>query len=178
MKALRTIRLDASDTFVFEKATSPGEWAVSGAFAFAHVDPNTLVGKSRAAFRSGFLGIESFGGSTLGPVVDATEAERACAVDLLARRLVEHFGAPELSVARVAAEEEIDFAAQLSQHAGGTVVAVSRTIEAGSIKEAFRVLRPTESKLPNAYAFLQAADEGEEAVEEVDLIGLAKRPSP
>ena len=32
MKLLRTIRLDPSDTFVFERAAEPGEWAVSGAF--------------------------------------------------------------------------------------------------------------------------------------------------
>ncbi len=33
---LRTIRLDASDTFVFDGAAEPGEWAVSGAFVFWH----------------------------------------------------------------------------------------------------------------------------------------------
>ncbi|HVD73162.1 MAG TPA: DUF6505 family protein, partial [Xanthobacteraceae bacterium] len=27
MKLLRTIRLDPSDTFVFERAADPGEWA-------------------------------------------------------------------------------------------------------------------------------------------------------
>src|SRR5262245_3275662 len=35
VKLLRTIRLDPSDTFVFDKAAEPGEWAVSGGFAFA-----------------------------------------------------------------------------------------------------------------------------------------------
>ena len=34
MKLLRTIRLDPSDTFVFERAAEPGEWAVPGAFVF------------------------------------------------------------------------------------------------------------------------------------------------
>lgn len=33
MKLLRTIRLDLSDTFVFEHAAERGEWAVSSAFA-------------------------------------------------------------------------------------------------------------------------------------------------
>ena len=42
MKLLRTIRLDVSDTFVFEKAADPGEWAVSGAFAFWDRDPSAL----------------------------------------------------------------------------------------------------------------------------------------
>ena len=58
MKLLRTIRLDASDTFVFERAAEPGEWAVSGAFAFWGGDPGKLEGKARSAFRGGFLGIE------------------------------------------------------------------------------------------------------------------------
>jgi hypothetical protein len=35
MKLLPKIRLDASDPFVFGKAAEPGEWAASGAFAFA-----------------------------------------------------------------------------------------------------------------------------------------------
>jgi hypothetical protein len=30
VKLLRAIRLDASDSFVFDKAAEPGEWAVSG----------------------------------------------------------------------------------------------------------------------------------------------------
>ena len=87
MKLLRTIRLDPSDTFVFERAAEPGEWAVPGAFAFADADVPALAGKSRAAFRSGFLGIDSFGWSTLVQVVEASEQDRAAAVELLAQRL-------------------------------------------------------------------------------------------
>ena len=45
MKLLRTIRLDPSDTFVFDRAADPGEWAVSGAFMFADANPDTLDGK-------------------------------------------------------------------------------------------------------------------------------------
>ena len=175
MKALRTIRLDASDTFVFERAANPGEWAVSGAFDFANADPTQLEGRSRAAFRSGFLGIDTLGRSTLVQVVNVTETERGAAIDLLARRLVQHFGAPNLDVARAAAEEEVEFACSLAQHPSGVLVAVSRTVESGAIKEAFRSLRPLEHKLPGVYAFLHAPDEAGEAGEEVDLTGLAKR---
>ena len=46
MKLLRTIRLDPSDTFVFDKAAEPGEWAVPGAFAFLDADPPALQGKA------------------------------------------------------------------------------------------------------------------------------------
>jgi hypothetical protein len=53
VRLLKTIRMDPSDTFVFENAAAPGEWAVSGAFVFARLDPATLAGKARAAFRGG-----------------------------------------------------------------------------------------------------------------------------
>ncbi|MEJ2378941.1 MAG: DUF6505 family protein, partial [Pseudolabrys sp.] len=46
MKLLRTIRLDPSDTFVFDPVAEPGEWAVSGAFAFWGGVPSTLEGKA------------------------------------------------------------------------------------------------------------------------------------
>jgi len=40
MKLLRTIALDPSDTFVFDVAAEPGDWAVSGArSALAIVTP-------------------------------------------------------------------------------------------------------------------------------------------
>jgi len=110
VKLLRTIRLDPSDTFVFEKAAEPGEWAVSGTFEFWNTDAAALAGKARSAFRGGFLGVDSLGRSTLVQIVEASEADRAKLVDLLARRLVAHFGAPDTAAAGVAAEEEVAFA--------------------------------------------------------------------
>ena len=107
MRLLRTIRLDPSDTFVFERAADPGEWAVSGAFMFSDVDPSALAGKSRAAFRGGFLGVASLGWSTLVQIVEATKAERARAVDVLAHHLTERFGAPNGAMARAAAEPSL-----------------------------------------------------------------------
>ena len=83
LKLPRTIRLDPSDTFVFESAANPGEWAVSGAFVFWNRDPETLSQKQRVALRSGFLGIDSFGWSTLAIVTEATEAERQVMVERL-----------------------------------------------------------------------------------------------
>ena len=172
MKLLRTIRLDPSDTFVFETAAEPGEWAVPGAFVFAHDEIATLVGKPRAAFRSGFLGMDSLGWSTLVQVVEASEAQRSAAVELLALRLVEHFGAPDLATARAAAEEEIAFAASLSDHPKGMLVAVSRKYEDGAIRESFRTLTPSVGPKPlRAYAFLEVVGE-EEPEEHVDLRSL------
>jgi hypothetical protein len=145
---LKTVRADPSDSFVFETAAEPGEWAVSGAFAFAHLDLPSLAGKTRAAFRSGFLGLESLGRSTLAQVVEASDQERMQATELLTRRLVESFGAPDLATARPAAEEEIAFAASLSNHPLGMLVAVGRRYENGEMHESFRTLSPRNATGP------------------------------
>jgi hypothetical protein len=175
MRLMRTIRLDPSDTFVFEQVAEPGEWAVSGAFVFWDVDPAKLEGKQRSAFRSGFLGVESFGWSTLVQIVEAKEEDRAAVVETLAGRLIERFGAPDLAVARKAAEEEVAFAASLCDHPSDTLVAVHRTHEDGSIREAFRTLRPKGGPKPlRAFAFLEVEGEDEVPAVKVDLVGLAE----
>src|SRR5260370_21914766 len=86
----RTIRLDPSDTFIFEKAAEPGEWAVSGAFMFWDRDPAALEGKARSAFRGGFLGVGSLGWSTLAQIVDSNEEDCRTVVDILAQQLLLH----------------------------------------------------------------------------------------
>lgn len=175
MKLLRTIRLDASDSFVFERAAEPGEWAVSGAFAFAHCDQAQLQGKARAAFRAGFLGLGSLGRSTLVQIVEANEQDRQGAVDRLAVQLVAHFGAPDLATARDAAEEEVSFAASLCDHAPGVLVAVTRGHESGAIRELFRTLRPRNGAgHASAFEFLEVVGDDDVPVEHVDLGLLGK----
>jgi hypothetical protein len=178
VKLLRTIRLDPSDAFIFERAAEPGEWAVPGAFMFSHQDVQGLEGKQRAAFRSGFVGIETLGWSTLAHVAEATDADRARAVEILAQQLVTHFGAPDLRAAMAAAEEEIAFAASLSNHPNGMLVALSRQFEDGSIRESFRTLTPSVGLAPaRAYAFLEVAGEEEDVAEQLDLRTLGKEAS-
>ena len=177
MKLPRTIRLDPSDTFVFERAAEPGEWAVPGAFAFATMDVAHLEGKRRAAFRSGFLGIDSLGWSTLAQVVEASEEDSAAAVALLAQRLVERFGAPGLDAARAAAAEEIAFAASISNHPKGMLVALARRHDSGDIRETFRTLAPGIGARPaRAFAIIDVAGEEDEGPpgldEEIDLVAL------
>jgi Family of unknown function (DUF6505) len=175
VKLIRTIRLDPSDTFVFERAAEPGEWAVSGAFMFADADPAALDGKPRAAFRSGFLGVQSLGWSTLVQIVEASDADRAALVDLLARQFQDHLGAPDLAAARAAAEEEVAFAASLCDHPRDTLVAVRRSFEDGGIREAFRTLRPRgEHKQMRAFSLVEVEGEEEKPGETVDLMELAK----
>ena len=174
MKLIKTIRLDPSDTFVFERAAEPGEWAVSGGFVFFDAEPDKLAGKARAALRAGFLGVESLGWSTLVQVVDASEGDRAALVDALARLLAERFGAPDAAAARAAAEEEVVFAASLCNHPVGTLIAVHRACEDGAVRETFRTLRPRLGEKPlRAFAFMDVEGE-EEPAEQVDLVGLAQ----
>src|SRR2546429_6123009 len=174
VRLLRTIRLDPSDTFVCERAADPGEWAVSGAFMFAHADPDALDGKSRAAFRGGFLGVASRGWSTLVQIVEASEADRDALVGALGRQLHERLGAPDLAAARGAAEEEVAFAASLCDRPRDTLIAVRRGFEDGAIREAFRTLRPRGERKPmRAFSLLEVEGE-EQAGEEVDLVALAK----
>lgn len=182
LKLPRTIRLDPSDRFVFERAAEPGEWAVSGAFVFWNEDPAGLGQKQRVALRSGFLGIDSLGWSTLAVVTEATEADRQAMVERLAGQLLEKFGAPDVSAARLAAEEETAFAASLCDHPPQTLLAVQRSVESGEIRERFRTLRPRETMAEagdrlhaHARAFTFHEVEGDaEPVEEVDLLGMIK----
>ena len=165
-KLLRTIRLDASDTFVYERAAAPAEWAVAGGFMFWDRDPSELTGRDRQAFRAGFLGLTSFGWSTLAVVVEAAADERAQAVASLARHLQTAHGAPNEAAAQAAAEEELAFAEQLAQHPAQTLVALHRSVRAdGSVSEQFRTFHAADarqgSQMPcsaGAFAIIEEAE--------------------
>lgn len=183
-RLLRTIRLDASDTFVYERAAAPAEWAVAGGFMFWDRDPVGLKGRDRQAFRAGFLGLTSFGWSTLAVVVEATADEREAAAASLARYLVSAHGAPNIDAAHAAAEEEIAFAEQLAQHPAQTLVALHRSVrDDGSVSEQFRTFHASDarqgSQMPcsaGAFAIIEeaeAADVGSGASDEIDLASLA-----
>jgi hypothetical protein len=180
LKLLRTLRLDPSDRLVFAKAAEPGEWAVTGSFLFFDTDPTLMTAKEHVAFRSGFLGVNSLGFSTLVVVTEASPAEREGAVALLAGHLRAHFGAPDEASAFAAAEEEVAFAASLCHHLINTVVALQRTQEDGVIRERFRTLEP---RLPTAggdplhaharaFTFVETEDEAMAENERINLIGL------
>ena len=174
----RTLRLDPSDTLVFDRAAEPGEWAVPGGFAFWDEDPAALTGRRRQEFRAGFLGLGSFGWSTLVEVAEAAPAERAAAVDALAARILDAHGAPGPEAARAAAEEEVAFAESLCGHPAGTVLALSRAVEDGAVRERFRTLHRREGP-PTARARLPVFGvvevEGEdERPERPDLVVLGR----
>jgi len=174
VKLPRTIRLDPSDMFVFTRAAEPGEWAVTGTFLFSGADPSAFGAKERQAFRAGFLGVESFGWSTLVIVSEASAEERASAFELLGRQLIEHCGAPDRASALVAAEEELAFAESLCAHPPGTLLGLHRSAEEGAIRESFRTLHRRPDRLTPMSAFQFVEVENDEPGEEVDLHSLMK----
>src|SRR5262249_50582541 len=148
---------------------------------FADADADALAGKSRAAFRGGFLGVASLGWSTLVQIVEATQEDRDRLVETLGRQLHERLGAPDFAAARAAAEEEVAFAAWLCDHPRDTLVAVRRTFEDGAIREAFRTLHPRgtrnrrgRGKPMRAFSFLEVESEEELREEDMNLLALAK----
>jgi hypothetical protein len=184
LKLPRTLRLDPSDTFVFETPAEPGEWAVTGTFLFWDVDAQALAGKARAAFRSGFVGVTSLGFSTLVVVSEASEAEREAAAAALATHIHERLGAPDRATALAAAREEIEVAASLCGPEVGSVLAMHRTFVSGEIREAFRTLRAREG-VPgadrlhaHARAFTFVETDEDEPEERADLIGLLGAGGP
>jgi hypothetical protein len=139
MRLLRTVRLDPSDILKFECAAEPGEWAVSGSFLFMSKDIAKLDAKTRTAFHSGFLGIRSFGWSTLVEIVEACESDYVAGVEKLAKQLVMHLGAPTSMEAEIPAEAEFAFGNALCGHTAGTWLAVERAEHSGKIRETFTV---------------------------------------
>lgn len=158
MRLPRTIQLDRSDGHVFAHAAEPGEWAVTGSFAFLELPAEALVGKRGQAFKHGWLGTRSFGWSTLVMVANAAPAAVELAVSALTEHFMQEHGAPDRDAARDAAEGEIAFASSLCEHEPGTLLTVFRQLGPDGIVEQFAtVLRDAE---PSGG---------------VDLLGLAAR---
>lgn len=142
MRLPRTLRLDQSDLRVFEHACEPGEWAIPGGFVFATAAPATLEGKAQLAFRSGWLGLASFGHATLVEVAEIAEPEFFALVERLARHLEADYGAPSFGHALAAARHELDDAAGLCEHKLGTLLALEREPGENGFVERFRVIEP------------------------------------
>jgi hypothetical protein len=178
----RTLRLDRSDTLIYELAAEAGEWAVSGGFEFWDERPEAMSGKRRQAFRGGFLGLSSFGWSTLVEVAEASAEQREAALAALAAHIRSRHGAPDDASARAAAAEEIAFAESLCDHPPGTILALSRSEENGEVRERFRTLHLRDTphtQFTTLPVFGIATIEGEEEpVERPDLTQIAGRGRP
>lgn len=148
MRLARTLRLDDSDTRIFERPAGPHEWAISGAFAFSNATEADLTGKTRQAFANGWLGLESFGRATFVAVADITEAEYARATEALARHFVERYGAPDIGSALPVAAEEMLFMREMCEdHDPNTLLVVERELVEAGVSERFRSIRPAEADL-------------------------------
>jgi hypothetical protein len=140
MKFPQTIQLDASDQYIFDNAARPGEWAVSGAFAFAGeaIDPATLDGADEIAFATAFMGTRSFGWSTFVVVKDISPEAFDAVVAALADHFLSHYSAPDRAAAMAAAREEAEFAASLCEHPVNTLLGLERSLGDDGITEQFR----------------------------------------
>jgi len=138
-KLLRTIRFDESDKSVYTNAAVQQEWAVSCAFQFCDLQWEELDGKTRQAFNNGFLGLTSFGYSTFGCVANITKSALAESEMMLAKYILENYGAPDLKSSLEAAQEEIKYTMELCHDVPeNTVFAVKRDFSLdGRIKETF-----------------------------------------
>ncbi|MFT3952944.1 MAG: DUF6505 family protein [Piscinibacter sp.] len=139
MKLLRTIRRDAAGSAAFPRAAAPGEWAVTGTFLFWGRDVAALDEDEQAAFRSGFVGVESLGFAALVAVEEADAEAHRAAVAALAAHIHAHLDGPAVDAAVAAAAEELSFAASLADHPAGTLLTIERRFEDGEIRERCRV---------------------------------------
>jgi hypothetical protein len=111
----------------------------------------------------------------LAQIVETHEKDRQAVVELLARQLVRRFAAPNVDIARLAAEEEIGFVASLCDHPPGVLVAVTRRHEGGVIREEFRTLRPRGgARHARAFDFLEVVGDDDVPADHLDLDGLEK----
>lgn len=148
MKLARTIRLDQSDANVFEVAAESGEWAISGGFEFSNWTDQDLTGKRRQAFANGWLSLESFGRATFVAVTQIEPEELEKLADALAAHFVHYYGAPDAEAALGVARGEIDYMQELcEEHEPNTLLAVSRELSDGGIREQFRFIEVAEASL-------------------------------
>ncbi len=163
MRLLRAVRLDATDERVFPCAAADGEWLLPGGFLWPGVDPTSLDGKTRLAFRQGFLGIASWGFASFATAGKLAPGEFEGLRALLATQLVERAGAPDREAAEAAAAELLaDCAALARDLPRGALLAVERAIDptTGELRERFRKLEAPPGL--HARVFEIVAEDGEE----------------
>ena len=145
MKLARTIHLDESDKNVFPNPACSGEWAIAGTFTFIDANINAFTRKELLAFKEGWLGITSFGYSTLVQVDTIKDNEFEVVSRQLATHIFEKFNAPGMLAALDAAKNEIKDMEIICQHPEGTLLSIGREITEKEIREKVRVIQPASS---------------------------------
>lgn len=147
MNLAKTVQLDHSDLHIFEHSAEIGEWAIAGTFSFVDSEPTTWSNKQRLSFQTAWLGIGSFGYSTLVQATAMSSAEYEHLVQKLAAHLTDKYMAPNLGAAIDAAKQEIGDMATLCNHSPGTLLAIERSMDGENIIEKTRVISgPSELK--------------------------------
>jgi len=148
VKLARTLRLDESDTFVFDPVAEAGEWAISGGFAFSNWTEADLKGKARQAFANGWLGLDTFGRATFVAVTPITEAEYEAAIATLAHHFVSAWGAPSQEAAWPVAEQELNHMREMCEdHPDNTLMVVARELNAAGVHETYRTITTQDAGL-------------------------------
>ena len=141
MKFLRAIRLDNSDSEVYELASEPGEWAVPGSFEFLDAESQSLQGKKLQAFKSGFLGTRSFGWTTLVEIAEIDDDEYQQVIDRLAVHFLEYHGAPHIAAALPAAGDEAHYASTVCEYPLATLLVIERNFGEDGVVESLKVVK-------------------------------------
>ena len=142
-KLPRIVQLDQSDTEVYECTAKPGEWAVPGGFEFLNDSHDTLKGKRLQAFRSGFLGVGSFGRATLVTIGHASESDYQGVIEELSEYLLERYDAPDRAAAAAAAQEEVRYTESLCEYDEGVLLALERELTEDGVAESFKKFIPS-----------------------------------
>ena len=148
MKLARTIHFDDSDFNVFARPAETGEWAISGGFEFSNWTEGDLVGKARQAFANGWLGLESYGRSTVVAVGKVETAEVEALKDQLAQHFVDIYGAPSLEAAKSVAAQELEYMCELAEdQEPNAILVVQRELTESGVKESFRAIKAQDADL-------------------------------
>ena len=148
MNLARAIHFDESDLRVYASPARTGEWCLPGGFEFSNWTEADLTGKARQAFANGWLGLETGGRVTFVAVTQVEPAELVALTDLLAEHFVTYYGAPSVEAARPVATEELAHMAELCEdHAPNTLLTVARELTPSGVREAFRVIEPSDAPL-------------------------------
>jgi hypothetical protein len=139
MRLPRIVRPGNGRLGAFVPAAAPGEWAVTGAFRFAHRDPATIRQRELHVFKHGWLGLESFGGGALVEVADLAEPVHEELGRRLAAYLMTQYGINP-GAAVEAALEELAFASSLCSHPLGTILALDREFNEQGLIETARIV--------------------------------------
>ena len=147
MNLAKTLRLDVSDTHVFDRPANTGEWAITGTFTYIDSDPTEWSSKVKLAFRTAWLGIGSFGNSTFVQATEISTEEYNQTLQILAAYLIEKYNAPSQEAAEEAARQELEDMVKLCDHPAGTLLTIERSLTEQNITEKTRVVIPSDGPL-------------------------------